>query len=94
MELIRINGNTEIITSLDCALEVVDKYLGQELARYIKEEYVDKISELQDTMQACIRDNHDAVEELLDKLKDTKRINQKTLIEKLEDIKDSLEDEM
>lgn len=48
MELIRINGNTEVITSLDCALEVVDKYLGQEIARYIQDGHREQVEELED----------------------------------------------
>ena len=87
MELIRINGNTEVITSLDCALEVVDKYLGQELARYIQDEYISKLTELQDEI-----DDMYTEDEALREFHEPKQACIQEAFEAVEELKNKIED--
>lgn len=104
MELVAINGKTELITDINNALEYVEKACGRELADCIHNMHKSALKKQEDDFPYCYTQDDldisneyyvaklieitEAIEELQDYLKSAKRLNRDKIQEKLRGIHD------
>lgn len=104
MELVVINGKTELITDINNALEYVEKACGRELADCIHDMHKSALKKQEDDFPYCYTQDDldisneyyvaklieitEAIEELQDYLKSAKRLNRDKIQEKLRGIHD------
>lgn len=104
MELVAINGKTELITDINNALEYVEKACGRELADCIHDMHKLALKKQEDDFPYCYTQDDldisneyyvaklieitEAIEELQDYLKSAKRLNRDKIQKKLRGIHD------
>lgn len=104
MELVVINGKTELITDINNALEYVEKYASRELADCIHDMHKLALKEQKECSPYCYTQDDldisneyyvaklieitEAIEELQDYLKSAKRIDRDKIQKKLKGIHD------
>ena len=104
MELVAINGKTELITDINNALEYVEKACGRELADCIHDMHKSALKKQEDDFPYCYTQDDldisneyyvaklieitEAIEELQDYLKSAKRIDRDKIQKKLRGIHD------
>lgn len=82
MELVKVNGELHLVTSLESAYSLVDEHLGRELVDCLKEmhkeEYEQEYEELQnviDQRENLLDKRHNQISMLLRKVKELKQEN-------------------
>lgn len=104
MELVTINGKTELITDINNALSYVEDACGRELADCIHDMHKSALKKQEDDCQFCYTEDDlysqgeyyvaklieitEAIEELQDYLKSAKRIDRDKIQKKLKGIHD------
>lgn len=104
MELVTINGKTELITDINNALEYVENACGRELADCIHDMHKSALKKQEDDFPYCYTQDDldisneyyvaklieitEAIEELQDYLKSAKRLNRDKIQKKLRGIHD------